>query len=53
MLCLQELCPVSTEMTMISVALALPGFQWSQLEPRVYIDFSEIFLQQTELFHLI
>lgn len=47
------LCPVNTEITRISVALDLPEFQWNQLELRVYIDFSEIFSQQTELFPLI
>lgn len=53
MLCLKKLCPVNTEITRISVALDLPEFQWNQLEPRVYIDFSEVFPRQTELFHLI
>lgn len=43
MLCLKELCRVNTEITRISVALDLPAFQWNQLEPRIYTDFSEIF----------
>lgn len=35
-------------MTVISVDLDLPEFQWNQLEPRVYSDFSEIFPQKRE-----